>query len=73
LAARVPREKARDQTSTEEVLAALGRLAGEDRRRLKNGGPGYGDGSWQDLQDREEAAKSEGKGAAAEAEVGEGE
>ena len=45
-------------SSTDAMLAAFARLRAEDKRRIRNGGPGYGD--WRDDRDREELAKGEG-------------
>ena len=46
-------------SSVDAMLAAIERLKSEDKRRIRNGGEGYGPGSWQDLQDREEMARRE--------------
>jgi hypothetical protein len=42
-------------SSVDAMLEAIGRLKAEDKRALRNGGPGYGD--WRDEQDREETAR----------------
>ena len=34
----------------------------QDKRRLINGGAGYGSGSWQDIQDKETMAERVAKG-----------
>jgi hypothetical protein len=55
-------------SSMDVMLAAIGRLKANDKRRLRNGGAGYGEGSWQDIQDREEmAGKAEAEGGGGEA------
>jgi hypothetical protein len=51
--------------SVDAMLEAIQRLKSEDKRRIRNGGEGYGAGTWQDLQDREELerrAKAEADG-----------
>jgi hypothetical protein len=48
--------------STEKMRVVLENFLGQDRKRLINGGEGYGPNSWQDIQDREAMAERVARG-----------
>ena len=44
-------------TSTQELRRIFDDFRSKDKKKMRNGGEGYGHNSWQDMQDREEMAR----------------
>jgi hypothetical protein len=44
-------------SSTDQLRQVFNEWRALDKKRLRNGGEGYGPNSWQDIQDREEMAR----------------